>query len=125
MTVTREERDRILGMVAARQVSAEEAGQLFDALLEKPVEPPPKPLSRTIRVWVTDMTSRSRKVNMTATLPISALRISLQALGGLVPQLRSGRAEEIVNSLESGVTGRIVDLQDLEDGKRIEIFIEQ
>lgn len=125
MTVTREERDRILGMVAARQVSAEEAGQLFDALLEEPVESSPKPLSRTIRVWITDMTSRSRKVNMTATLPVSALRISLQALGGLVPQLRDGRAEEMVNSLESGVTGRIVDLQDLEDGKRIEIFIEQ
>jgi hypothetical protein len=124
MTVSREERNRILGMVEAGQVSATDAGQLFDALLEKPAEPPPRPQNRTVRVWVTDMTTRSRRVNMTATLPVSALRISLQALGGLMPQLRDGRAEEIVRSLESGIIGRVMDLQDLDDGKRIEIFIE-
>ncbi|HEY0757041.1 MAG TPA: hypothetical protein VGD98_24020 [Ktedonobacteraceae bacterium] len=125
MTVTREERSRILSMVEAGQVSAEDAGQLFDALLAEPAQSPPRPLNRTMRIWITDMTTRSRKVNMTATLPVNALRISLQALGGLVPQLRDGRVEEIVSFLESGITGRVIDLQDLEDGKRIEIFIEQ
>jgi hypothetical protein len=125
MVVTREERDRILSMVAARQLSAEEAGQLFDTLVEEPVQSPPKPQNRTIRIWISDMTTRHRKVNMTATLPVSALRISLRVLGGLVPQLRDGRAEEIVSALENSVTGRVIDLQDLEDGKRIEVFIEQ
>lgn len=124
MTVSREERNRILNMVGAGQISAEDAVQLFDALVEEPVEPP-RPQNRTVRIWVTDMTTRSRKVNMTATLPMSVLRTSLQAFGSLVPRLRDGRAEEIMRTLESGITGRIVDLQDLEDGKRIEIFIEQ
>jgi hypothetical protein len=112
-------------MVEAGRVSAEEAAQLFDALLEEPEETAPRLQNRTVRIWVTDMTTRSRKVNMTATLPVSVLRASLQALGGLMPQLRGGRAEEIMRALEGGITGRIMDFQDLEDGKRIEIFIEQ
>jgi hypothetical protein len=125
MAISREERARILNMVAAGQVSAEDAGQLFDALLDEPAEPPPRPANRTMRVWVTDMTTRSRKVNMTATLPLSVLRASLHALGSLVPSLRESHMEEIVRSLEQGLTGRVMDIQDLEDGKRIEIFIEQ
>ena len=125
MGVSQEERSRILSMVEAGRVSAEEAAQLFDALLEEPEEAAPRPQNRTVRIWVTDMTTRSRKVNMTATLPVSVLRASLQALGSLMPQLRGGRAEEIMRALESGITGRVMDLQDLEDGKRIEIFIEQ
>lgn len=125
MEVSREERQRILSMVEAGQVSAEDAMQLFDTLLEEPEELPPRLPNRTVRLWITDMTTRSRKVNMTATLPVSVLRISLQALGNIVPSLRGGRAEEIVRALENGTTGRVMDLQDLEDGQRIEIFVEQ
>jgi SHOCT-like protein len=124
MVASREERNRILDMVAAGQVSADDAAQLFDALLEEPAAPPPIQ-NRTMRVWVTDMATRSRKVNMTATLPVSMLRVSLQALASLIPPLRDGRAEQIIHALESGSTGRVMDLQDLEDGKRVEIFIEQ
>ena len=126
MTVSREERNRILGMVESGQVSAEEAARLFDALLEVPSRPSsPAVQSRTLRIWVTEMAPRGRKVNMTATLPVHVLRVGLQALANVVPALRDGRIETILRSLESGMTGRVMDLQDLEDGKRVEIFIEQ
>lgn len=125
MAVSREERNRILTMVEAGQVSAEEAAQLFDALLEEQVAPPSPVQNRTVRLWVTDMTTRHRKVNMTATLPVNLLRVGLQTLANVMPPLRDGRVEQIMHSLESGATGRVMDLQDLEDGKRIEIFIEQ
>ncbi len=126
LTVSREERNRILSMVESGQVSAEEAAQLFDALLEEPAKPPsPAAQSRTVRIWVTETATRSRKVNMTATLPVNVLRVGLQALATVVPALRDGRIETILRSLESGKTGRVLDLQDLEDGKRVEIFIEQ
>src|SRR5689334_3184585 len=101
MGVSKEERNRILHMVASGQVSAEEASQLFDALVAEPVIVPPPPQNRTVRVWVTDMATRSRKVNMTATLPISLLRVSLQTLATMVPPLRDGRAEQIISSLEN------------------------
>lgn len=126
MAVSREERNRILDMVEAGQVSAEEAAQLFDALLEESIKAQPAPiLNRTLRIWVTDTATRSRKVNMTATLPVNILRASLQALASVIPPLRDERVEQIVRALESGATGRVMDLQDLEDGKRVEIFIEQ
>jgi hypothetical protein len=125
MPVSRDERNRILEMVEAGQVSAEEASQLFDALLEETVAPAPPAQNRTVRVWVTDMATHNRKVNMTATLPVNVLRVGLQTLASLVPPLRDGRAEQLLNSLETGIIGRVMDLQDLEDGKRVEIFIEQ
>ena len=61
MAASREERNRILNMVEAGQVSADEAGQLFDALLEEPIKPPPV-LNRTLRLWVTDMADRKSVV---------------------------------------------------------------
>jgi uracil phosphoribosyltransferase len=126
MAVSREERNRILNMVESGQVSAAEAEQLFDALLEEPAGSPSLALqNRTVRIWVTDTATRSRKVNMTATLPVNVLRAGLQALASVVPALRDGRVETILRSLESGTTGRVMDFQDLEDGKRVEIFIEQ
>jgi uracil phosphoribosyltransferase len=126
MRVSKEERDRILRMVESGQVSAREAAGLFDALLEEPARPAlPAAHNRTVRIRVSELATRSRKVNMTATLPVNVLRAGLQVLTGLVPALRDERVETIVYALESGATGRVVDLQDLEDGKRIEIFIEQ
>lgn len=126
MAVSREERNRILGMVEEGLVSAEEAAQLFDAMLTEPIVPSPPPVqNRTVRVWVTDTATRNRQVNMTVTLPISVLRISLQALASVIPSLRDERLEQVVHALESGASGRVMDVQDLEDGKRLEIFIEQ
>jgi hypothetical protein len=126
MAVSREERNRILGMVEEGLVSAEEAAQLFDAMLTEPIVPSPPPVqNRTVRVWVTDTATRNRQVNMTVTLPISVLRISLQALASVIPSLRDERLEQVVHALASGTSGRVMDVQDLEDGKRLEIFIEQ
>lgn len=126
MAVSREERNRILGMVEEGLVSAEEAAQLFDAMLTEPIVPSPPPVqNRTVRVWVTDTATRNRQVNMTVTLPVSVLRISLQALASVIPSLRDERLEQVVHALESGASGRVMDVQDLEDGKRLEIFIEQ
>lgn len=126
MAVSREERNRILGMVEMGQVSAEQAARLFDALLEESAKKQPAlPQNRTLRVWMTDTATRSRKVNMTVTLPMNVLRTGLQALASVIPPLRDERLEQIMHALESGTTGRVMDLQDLEDGKRVEIFIEQ
>ncbi len=100
MAIAKEERDRILSLVESGRVTAEEASQLFDAFQEQQaVVPPPPPSNRTLRVWVTDTATRSRKVNMTATLPVNLLRVSLQALASMVPPLRDGRAEQIIASL--------------------------
>ena len=125
MAVSSEERKRILKMVASGQVSVDEAAQLFDVLLEEAIVHVPQTQHRTIRVWVTNLTTRGRQAHLTATLPVDVLSSVLHMLAGAVPVLRDGRVEQLLYSLEKGVTGRIMDLQDLEDGKRVEIFLEQ
>lgn len=125
MAVLREERNRILNMVERGQVSAEQAAQLFDTLQEEPIAPAPPTQNRTIRIWITDTAVRSRQVRMTATLPIDVLRLSLQMLTRILPSLSAERTAQIISSFERGATGRVIDVQDIEDGKRVEIFLEQ
>jgi hypothetical protein len=56
---------------------------------------------------------------------VIALCVCLKPVRLAVPALCDRRVEMIVHALESGVAGRIVDLLDLEDGTRVEIFSEQ
>lgn len=120
-----EERNRVLGLVEAGQITAQQAAQLLDALVSEPEQRGVRAQNRVVRIWVTDLATRSRKVNMTATLPVNLIRVTLRMLAAVMPQLKDSRVEEILRSIESGATGRLMDLQDLEDGKRLEIFVEQ
>lgn len=122
MLVSTEERNRILRMVEGGQLSADEAAQLLDAL----VVPPPlaHDPTRTIRVWMSNMTMRRQEIKMTATLPLSLVENSLRLLSRVIPQLNDYAMQSALRSIERGATGRILDVQDLEEGKRLEIFIE-
>lgn len=123
MTVSSEERSRILRMIESGQLSADEAAQLLDALIA-----PPAPLhtsTHTIRIWFSDMGTRRAGVRMTAMLPFSLVSGSLHLLSRAMPQLNEAGIQRVLSNLERGVTGRVLDMQDLEEGKRLEIFIEQ
>ncbi|HVB73777.1 MAG TPA: hypothetical protein VNE38_09500 [Ktedonobacteraceae bacterium] len=119
-----EERNRILSMVEAGQVSAGQAAQLLDAMATRqgPVET--RPLNSTLRIWVSDTTSRRPKVKMTATLPVPMLSLSLRMLSRFAPQLNENAIQHVIRAIERGATGRVLDVQDLEEGTRLEIFVE-
>lgn len=112
-------------LVEAGQITALQAAQLLDALVSESEPPVTRSQNRVVRIWVTDLTAKSRKVKMTATLPVNLIRATLHMLAAVMPQLKESRAEEILRSIESGAIGRLMDLQDLEDGRRLEIFVEQ
>ena len=125
MSGATEERNRILALVESGRISAAEAAQLLDALQferERPVE---HNQNRTLRIWMSDMTTKRKKFNVTATLPINLVGASLHLLERLVPQLNNSTIEDLLRTIESGATGRLLDLQDLEEGKRVEIFVER
>jgi hypothetical protein len=125
MSGATEERNRILALIESGRISAAEAAQLLDTLQferERPVE---SNANRTLRIWMSDMTTRRKKVNLTATLPINLIGASLHLLERLVPQLNNNTIEDLLRTIESGATGRLLDLQDLEEGKRVEIFVER
>jgi polyhydroxyalkanoate synthesis regulator phasin len=125
MTTTTDERNRILNMVESGQITAAQAAQLLDALLSEHEQPGERVRNRTVRIWMTDMATNRKKMNVTATMPINLVSMTLHLLTRMVPQLNDGTIQNVMHAIERGNTGRLLDLQDLEEGKRIEIFVEQ
>ncbi len=125
MTTTTDERNRILNMVESGRITAAQAAQLLDALLSEHEQPGERVRNRTVRIWMTDMATNSKKMNVTATMPINLISMTLHLLTRMAPQLNDGTIQNVMHAVERGNTGRLLDLQDLEEGKRIEIFVEQ
>jgi hypothetical protein len=119
-----EERLRILKLIESGQVSAEEGGQLIEALAENQERDRPRGAvqPRVLRVRVTDVSSRRQKINVT--IPVSLVGIGLKLGAKLVRRMESANADQIMRAIEGGSLGRIFEIQDLDEGERVEIFVE-
>ncbi len=115
------ERDRILKMVEAGQVSASEAAQLLDALSAEQ-RAADRSRGRLVRVRVTDIPTGRQKANVT--IPVGLVNVGLRLGARLAPQLSDTALAELVRSIERGSTGRLLEWQDLEEGERVELFVE-
>ena len=128
MTTSTDERDRILNLVELGQITAVEAAQLLDALVvgrePEHQRPSDRNQNRMIRVWMSDLATTRKSIHVTATMPLSLIKVTLRLLGHLAPQLSDDTMQDVIRALETGPTGRLLDLQDMEEGKRIEIFVE-
>jgi hypothetical protein len=119
-----EERLRILKLIESGQVSAEEGGQLIEALAENQERDRPRGAvqPRVLRVRVTDVSSRRQKINVT--IPVSLVGIGLKLGAKLARRMESANTEQIMRAIEGGSLGRIFEMQDLDEGERVEIFVE-
>jgi hypothetical protein len=122
MAVPTDERNRILHLVEAGQVTAAEAAQLLDTLELERTPAAQQMRNRLARVRVTNLATHRQKVNVT--LPVSLIEVGLRLGTRLVPQIRGSALEDLLRAIESGAKGRVLDLQDLEEGERVEIFAE-
>jgi hypothetical protein len=118
-----DERNRILHMIETGQMTAEQAAQLLDALGTER-ERSTVGRNRTVRIRVTNSAASRQKINLTATLPVYLIEVSLRLGTHLIPQLNGSALEGLLRSIEEGATGRLLDIQDLEAGERVEIFVE-
>ena len=125
MTTSTDERNRILNMIESGQITAAQAVQLLDTVLPEYEQPSGQIENRIVRIWMTDMSTNRRKMNMTATIPVYLVSMSLRLLARLVSQLNDSTIQNVIRAIERGTTGRLLDLQDLEEGKRLEIFVEK
>jgi polyhydroxyalkanoate synthesis regulator phasin len=125
MTTSTDERNRILNMVESGQITAGQAAQLLDTLLPEHEQSSRQMENRTLRIWMTDMSTNRSKMNVTATLPVYLVSTGLRLLARLVSQLNDSTIQNVIRAIERGTTGRLLDLQDLEEGKRLEIFVEK
>lgn len=116
-----DERRKILEMVEKGTISAQQAGQLLDALRDQEEsDRRSRRKPRWVRIRVTDPTDIVR-VNLT--LPVGLVRAGLRAGGSIagVEGLDTAGLEEM---LDRGDFGHILDVHDKDKGERVEIFIE-
>ena len=125
MISSTDERNRILNMIESGQITAAQAAQLLDTLLPEYEQSGGQVENRTVRIWLTEMSTNRRKMNMTATIPVYLVSMSLRLLARLVSQLNDSTIQNVIRAIERGTTGRLLDLQDLEEGKRLEVFVEK
>ena len=119
-----DERLRILKLIESGQVTAEQGAQLIEALGESAGRERPRANQppRTLRVRVTDLSTRRQKINVT--IPVSLVEVGLKLGARLAPHVAGANADEIMAKIDGGATGRIFEMQDLDQGERVEISVE-
>ncbi len=121
---TNEERMRILKMVDEGKITAEEGAKLLQALGESRKAAPAQPTTgkssgRWLRVRVTD--SETGKPKATVNLPLGLVDAGFNIASKYAPDIAF---DELIEAVQSGAEGKIIDVYDEEDGEHIEIFID-
>lgn len=120
---TSDERIRILKLIEAGQISAEEGARLLETLERDASRPrTASNRARSLRIQVTDLATRRQKANVV--IPVSLVGIGLKLGARLFPRATEEIADDIRRAIDGGEAGRVFDMQDLEENERIEIFIE-
>jgi hypothetical protein len=125
---TAEERMRILKMIDEGKISAEEGARLLSALSEGRRGPNPsvparmQGAARWLRVRVTDVATGRSKA--TVQIPIALLDAGMKIGAHFAPEVEGVDMSTIMEALRSGMTGKIVDVIDEDDGEHVEIFVE-
>ena len=122
---TSEERMQVLKMVEKGQITAEEGAKLLEAIEAAGSKEQAKPgsaQSRWFRIRVTDMRTGKSKVNVN--IPMSLVNVGMRLGAKFAPEVSGVEMEEIMNAVKEGASGKIVDVEDDEDGEHVEIYVE-
>jgi len=119
-----EERVKILSMIEEGKITAEEGARLLTALSRSKESSPTARQSeaRWLRVRVSDMDTG--KVTVNVSLPIGLVDVGLRMGARFVPDMEGLEIEQLAEALRQGLTGKIVDVIDEEDGNRVEVYVE-
>jgi hypothetical protein len=121
---TTEERMKILKMIEEGKVSAEEGVKLLSALASanRPLSGLSASGAKWLRVRVTDVNSGRSKA--TVQIPISLMEAGMKIGAHFAPEIDGVNMDQLIEALRTGMTGKIIDVTDDEDGEHVEIFVE-
>ena len=125
MMATTAERLKILEMIQNGKISAEDGAKLLAALQGsgKPAPRKAQDLSnRYMRVRVTDTFTGRSKVSVN--LPLALVDAGMNIASNFIPEEADIDLATISDAINTGLTGKIVDVMDDEDGEHVEVFIE-
>ena len=118
-----EERDKILKLLEDRKITADEAARLLDAVNSTGDEA--DHANRFLKVKVWEGGSERAKVNIT--LPISFVRMGLKMASEHAKAKIAGAdvdLRQVSEALDRGITGKIIEVDDDEKGKHVEVWLE-
>jgi len=129
MMATTEERMKILKMIDEGKISAEEGAKLLSALSESRSRAMTGAglnrgagNARWLRVKVTDVATGRSKA--TVQIPIGLLEAGMKIGAHFAPEVEGVDMAQLMDAVRSGVTGKLVDVIDDEDGEHVEIYVE-
>ena len=125
-----EERMKILKMIEEGKISADEGSKLLSALNEsrRGLSTPPRPPSisgsapRWLRIRVTD--TRTGRSKASVQIPLALVDAGMKIGAHFAPEVEGVDMSNVMEALRMGVTGKIIDVTDEEDGEHVEIYVE-
>ncbi|MBI2758854.1 MAG: hypothetical protein HYX49_09270 [Chloroflexi bacterium] len=123
-----EERMKILKMIEEGKVSAEDGAKLLAALSEGRRGPGlmgPSRLAgagRWLRIRVTDIATGRSKASVQ--IPLGLIDAGMKIGAHFAPEVEGVDMSYVMDALRSGMTGKIIDVTDDEDGEHVEIYVE-
>ncbi len=122
---TSEERLRILKMLEEGTITADEAARLLQALSAGQKAGGVKAGGREprwLRVRITDMDTGKNKVSIN--IPMGLVKTGIRMGARFVPGDADIDYQELIEALQSGEMGKILEVEDEEQGERVEIWAE-
>ncbi len=125
---TTEERMKILKMIEEGKLSAEDGAKLLSALSEGRRGSSSQATARAIgagrwlRIRVTDVATGRSKASVQ--IPLGLIDAGMKIGAHFAPEVEGVDMSHVMEAVRSGMTGKIIDVTDDEDGEHVEIFVE-
>jgi hypothetical protein len=126
------ERTEILRLIESGKISTSEGLTLLNSLDKgtpqlppKPQVPPSAPLNtrgRWLRIRVTNLTTQAPKVNVN--LPLGLVSAGLRIGQRYAPELNGIDWDNLLDEIQRGANGKLVEVEDQDDNERVEIFVD-
>lgn len=125
-----EERMKILKLIEEGKISADEGSKLLSALSDtrRGIPTPPRPPggggggARWLRIRVTD--TRTGRSKASVQIPLALVDAGMKIGAHFAPEVEGVDMSNVMEALRMGVTGKIIDVVDENDGEHVEIFVE-
>ena len=120
-----DERMKILKMIEEGKISAEEGAKLLAALSggrRGPGGSRATGAGHLLRIRVTDIASGRSKASVS--LPLVLIDAGMKIGAHFVPEVEGVDMSAVMDALRAGVTGKIIDVTNDEDGEHVEIFVD-
>ncbi len=128
---TSEERLRVLQLIQDGKISAEEGIRLLESLDSAAQTGAAKPAgmpvvtgrgARWFRVRVTDTSTGKTRVNVR--LPVNVLSAGMKMGARFSPEVEGLDMNQLMDLIQAGATGQVLDVVDDQDGEHVEVFLE-